>query len=102
MKNLIRFKAVLILKLFVFGSLHSQSIESRLILKEGNNSFKKGDFFHIFRIFLSKQLISIVSLFLKLLIKLLTPITAGIFNSSHLIAICELGPPYFVINPAIL
>ena len=44
MKNLIRFKAVLILKLFVFGSLHSQSIESRLILKEGNNSYKKGDF----------------------------------------------------------
>ena len=44
MKKLIKFKAVLILKLFVFGSLHSQSIESRLILKEGNNSYKKGDF----------------------------------------------------------
>ena len=44
MKKLIKFKAVLILKLFVFGSLHSQSIESRLIVKEGNNSYKKGDF----------------------------------------------------------
>jgi Ca-activated chloride channel family protein len=44
MNNLIKYNTVLILKLLVFGSFYSQSIESRLILKEGNNSYKKGDF----------------------------------------------------------
>ena len=44
MNNFIKHNALIILKLFVFGSLHSQSIESRLILKEGNNSYNKGDF----------------------------------------------------------
>ena len=44
MNNLIKYHTVLILKLLVFGSFYSQSIESRLILKEGNNSYKKGDF----------------------------------------------------------
>ena len=29
------------------------------------------------------------------------PIAAGIFNSRHLIAICELEPPYFVTKPFI-
>ena len=44
MNNLIKYNTVLILKILVFGSFYSQSIESRLILKEGNNSYKKGDF----------------------------------------------------------
>ena len=44
MNNLIKYNTVLILKLLVFGAFYSQSIESRLILKEGNNSYKKGDF----------------------------------------------------------
>ena len=44
MNNLIKYNTVLILKFLVFGSFYSQSIESRLILKEGNNSYKKGDF----------------------------------------------------------
>ena len=44
MKYLIKYNIVLILTLFIFGSLFSQSIESRLILKEGNNSYKKGDY----------------------------------------------------------
>ena len=30
------------------------------------------------------------------------PIAAGILNSLHLIAICELAPPNLVINPLIL
>ena len=44
MNYLIKYNIVFILILFVFGSLCSQSIESRLILKEGNNSYKKGDY----------------------------------------------------------
>ena len=44
MNNILKYNTVLILKLLVFGSFYSQSIESRLILKEGNNSYKKGDF----------------------------------------------------------
>ena len=44
MNNLIKYNTILILKLLVFGSFYSQSIESRLILKEGNNFYKKGDF----------------------------------------------------------
>ena len=44
MNNLIKYNTVLILKFLFFGSFYSQSIESRLILKEGNNSYKKGDF----------------------------------------------------------
>ena len=41
MKYLIKYNIVLILTLFVFGSLFSQSIESRLILKEGIILIKK-------------------------------------------------------------
>ena len=44
MKEIIKFNTILIIKLFAFGSFYSQSIESRIILKEGNNSYKKGDF----------------------------------------------------------
>ena len=31
-----------------------------------------------------------------------TPIAAGIFNSEHLIDMCEFTPPYSVTNPTIL
>ena len=39
-----RLNTIIILNIIVFGSFYSQSIESRLKLKEGNDSYKKGDF----------------------------------------------------------
>jgi len=44
MNYLLKLYTILMFKFLIIGSFFSQSIESKLILKEGNESYKKGDF----------------------------------------------------------